>query len=314
MASMNLLPRSLLLESQGSALKGLLAEVERSTPAARPSSGVREPVYINLSDLATVRNFMAPMMAAPQPPAFYAPVECAGINPLTGYSRETFTKPVVPSLASLPTVASLAPYPQDLEDDRSTRSADSLEKADSSDAASTGPSPTGNDALVDSQPSAEWGETVTIMLRNLSDKYTRASLMTEIDNAGFAGLYDFFYLPIDPKKNTNPGYAFLSFIDPVSSWKFKNTFQGRQMHFANAGKRGAVVAAAVQGYDANYALYAGARVSRGPHEARPLFLKNGVKQADMIPTSQAAHQAPKPRRHKGGAAGQSRKGATAAAS
>eukprot|EP00929_Paragymnodinium_shiwhaense_P041903 TRINITY_DN2175_c0_g1_i1.p1 TRINITY_DN2175_c0_g1~~TRINITY_DN2175_c0_g1_i1.p1 ORF type:complete len:377 (+),score=61.60 TRINITY_DN2175_c0_g1_i1:81-1211(+) len=129
-------------------------------------------------------------------------------------------------------------------------------------------------------PSSEWGETVTIMLRNLSDKYTRASLIQEIDAAGFEGLYDFFYLPIDPKKFTNPGYAFINFIDAESSWKFKCVFEGRQMHFSNAGKRGAVVAATLQGYEANHALYASARVSRGPQECRPLFLRSGQKLAE----------------------------------
>merc|ERR1719326_1605062 len=69
----------------------------------------------------------------------------------------------------------------------------------------------------------------TVMMRNLPNKYTQQMLLEEINLAGFAGTFDFFYLPIDPETRANRGYAFINFDLPDNAHKFMAAFEGRQM-------------------------------------------------------------------------------------
>ena len=54
----------------------------------------------------------------------------------------------------------------------------------------------------------------TVMLRNIPNRYSQVSLLEEIDQEGFKGTYDFFYLPMDTQNRTNVGYAFINFMTP----------------------------------------------------------------------------------------------------
>eukprot|EP00446_Apocalathium_sp_SHHI-4_P041156 CAMPEP_0177345926 /NCGR_PEP_ID=MMETSP0368-20130122/28906_1 /TAXON_ID=447022 ORGANISM="Scrippsiella hangoei-like, Strain SHHI-4" /NCGR_SAMPLE_ID=MMETSP0368 /ASSEMBLY_ACC=CAM_ASM_000363 /LENGTH=436 /DNA_ID=CAMNT_0018807531 /DNA_START=12 /DNA_END=1319 /DNA_ORIENTATION=- len=125
----------------------------------------------------------------------------------------------------------------------------------------------------ESQISAEWGQTVTVMMRNLPNRYSQQMLVDEINSVGFAGGFDFLYLPIDPETSANKGYAFISFVDNLTSWNFKVAYEGKQMMRFNSNKYVSVSRAALQGFEANYAHYATARCSRGDPAARPLFLR-----------------------------------------
>jgi hypothetical protein len=122
-------------------------------------------------------------------------------------------------------------------------------------------------------PPPEWANTTTVMMRNLPNKYTQRMLLTEINHTGFLGTFDFLYLPIDPETNANRGYSFLNFIDPGFAWMFKVTYEGRRMNRFNSNKVVSVMPATLQGFEANYAHYAAARVNRGDPAARPLFLR-----------------------------------------
>ena len=57
------------------------------------------------------------------------------------------------------------------------------------------------------------GPVTTLMIRNIPNRYTQKDLIQEVDALGFAGTYDFFYLPIDKSTESNVGYAFLNFKD-----------------------------------------------------------------------------------------------------
>lgn len=123
-------------------------------------------------------------------------------------------------------------------------------------------------------PSPEWDDTTTIMMRNLPNKYTQQALLTDINEAGFIGTYDFLYLPVDTATNANKGYAFINFSEPGFAWIFKRAYEDRKMpQGSNSHKFVSVSPATLQGFDANYKHYANTRVNRGDPATRPLFLR-----------------------------------------
>lgn len=70
------------------------------------------------------------------------------------------------------------------------------------------------------------GNRTTVMLRNLPNNYTSTMVLAMLDQEGFAGLYDFFYLPIDFKSHACLGYAFINLVDPSYVPAFWNKFHG----------------------------------------------------------------------------------------
>jgi len=147
---------------------------------------------------------------------------------------------------------------------------------------------------------ADWGETHTVMMRNLPNRYTQTMLVEEISHVGFGGLFDFLHLPIDPETNANKGYAFINFVDSLSSWRFKLAFEGKQMSRFNSNKYVSVSPAALQGFEANYAHYSTARCSRGNPAARPLFLREPDNDLNRRgPPSPAARRGGQRRRNHG---------------
>eukprot|EP00747_Dinoflagellata_sp_TGD_P063163 gnl/TRDRNA2_/TRDRNA2_153336_c1_seq5.p1 gnl/TRDRNA2_/TRDRNA2_153336_c1~~gnl/TRDRNA2_/TRDRNA2_153336_c1_seq5.p1 ORF type:complete len:271 (-),score=47.77 gnl/TRDRNA2_/TRDRNA2_153336_c1_seq5:236-1048(-) len=120
------------------------------------------------------------------------------------------------------------------------------------------------------------GDVHTVMMRNIPNKYSQQLLIEEINNQGFAGTFDFIYLPVDPDTDANRGYAFVNFDDPSDALRFKQEFDGRQMALFDSSKFVTVTPATLQGFDANYAHYANARVNRGDPKKRPLFLREPI--------------------------------------
>jgi len=77
--------------------------------------------------------------------------------------------------------------------------------------------------------SEEWR--TTVMIRNMPNNYTLEMLLELADSMGFAGTYDFAYLPVDFRSQAGLGYAFLNFatvadanlcfdrLEGFSNWK-----------------------------------------------------------------------------------------------
>lgn len=113
----------------------------------------------------------------------------------------------------------------------------------------------------------------TVMLRNIPNRYSKNRLINEINDAGFLGSFDFFYLPIDPDTKANRGYALLNFTSPHFARQFSAVFEGRTMGQLGMSKVASVSPASTQGFEANFALFASARANAGDTASRPLFLR-----------------------------------------
>jgi len=138
-------------------------------------------------------------------------------------------------------------------------------------------------AWIAENPPPEWGNTTTVMMRNLPNKYTQHLLLTDMNEAGFSGTFDFLYLPIDTETNANRGYAFVNFAQPGLAWMFKQAYEGQSMPRFNSDKVVSVFAATLQGFDANFQHYANSRVNRGDPACRPLFLREPSRNLTVKP-------------------------------
>lgn len=120
-----------------------------------------------------------------------------------------------------------------------------------------------------------WANIHTVMMQNMPNQVTQKMLLAELDESGFAKVYDFVYLPICADTKANRGYAFINFVHPGLALMFRMHFDG-QRKFANChtDKALSVAPATLQGYDANYEHFSGTRVKHREHAARPLFLRD----------------------------------------
>lgn len=64
----------------------------------------------------------------------------------------------------------------------------------------------------------------TVMLRNIPNQYSRDMLCDVLNQQGFAGRFDFVYLPIDRNSERNMGYAFINFTTGEACKEFFRTF------------------------------------------------------------------------------------------
>jgi RNA recognition motif-containing protein len=69
-------------------------------------------------------------------------------------------------------------------------------------------------------------ERTTLMLRNLPNDYNRSMLLSLLDEEGFAGKYDFVYLPIDFASGAGVGYAFINMVSHQDAERFRVHFTG----------------------------------------------------------------------------------------
>jgi len=66
----------------------------------------------------------------------------------------------------------------------------------------------------------------TVMLRNLPSSFTRNALLYMLDNEGFAGTYDFLYVPFDFHRKLCKGFALVNLISAEHLQRFVEVFEG----------------------------------------------------------------------------------------
>lgn len=121
----------------------------------------------------------------------------------------------------------------------------------------------------------------TVMLRNIPNKYTQNTLLQEINELGFEGTYDFFYLPMDVHNRSNVGYAFINFERPVDAERFRVSFSDHRFQRFHSRKIGSVCIAHVQGLDENLRHFENRAVTQARNDQyRPIVLK-GQRRIDI---------------------------------
>jgi len=118
----------------------------------------------------------------------------------------------------------------------------------------------------------------TVMLRNIPNRYSQAQLLHEIEEAGFEGEYDFFYLPMDTHNKTNVGYAFINFTHPDSMQRFIQTFFGYRFKDHSSHKIAKVSTAHLQGFWSNVQHFSNRAVTHARNsQYRPIVVIDGQR-------------------------------------
>lgn len=128
------------------------------------------------------------------------------------------------------------------------------------------------------QTSGEQVKVTTMMLRNIPNKYTQNSLLQEINDLGFTGTFDFFYLPMDVHNRSNVGYAFINFLLPADAERFRQAFSDHRFQRFQSRKISSVCTAHVQGLDENLRHFENRAVTHARNDQyRPVVIRNGVR-------------------------------------
>lgn len=123
---------------------------------------------------------------------------------------------------------------------------------------------------------AEW---TTVMMRNLPTTYARADLRSLLDAEGFAGRYDFLYLPADFQTAASACFAFVNLVSPEDARKFREHF-ARFRRWGTPSNRACNVSwanADQQGLPAIIERYRNSSVMHRsvPEECKPILLESG---------------------------------------
>eukprot|EP00928_Gymnodinium_smaydae_P066284 TRINITY_DN4931_c5_g1_i1.p1 TRINITY_DN4931_c5_g1~~TRINITY_DN4931_c5_g1_i1.p1 ORF type:complete len:401 (+),score=43.52 TRINITY_DN4931_c5_g1_i1:18-1220(+) len=120
----------------------------------------------------------------------------------------------------------------------------------------------------------------TVMLMNVPCGYSSSKLISTIDSQGFAGMYDFIYVPMDFGTRTSMRYAFVNLLHPFIAQRFLAAFDGFS-RWSSGSKSvcNALWAKKHQGLRANIDRYRNSTVMAEsvPHEYKPRLFKNGLE-------------------------------------
>ncbi|CAJ1426924.1 unnamed protein product [Effrenium voratum] len=128
------------------------------------------------------------------------------------------------------------------------------------------------------QSSGDAGDVTTMMLRNIPNKYTQNSLLQEINDMGFSGTFNFFYLPMDVHNRSNVGYAFINFLRPDDAELFRSKFSDHRFQRFQSRKISSVCTAHVQGLHENLRHFQNRAVTHARNDQyRPVVFRNGSR-------------------------------------
>mmetsp|Transcript_13595 Transcript_13595/g.40509 ORF Transcript_13595/g.40509 Transcript_13595/m.40509 type:complete len:294 (-) Transcript_13595:62-943(-) len=95
----------------------------------------------------------------------------------------------------------------------------------------------------------------TLMIRNIPCRIDRDELVRVIDKQGFAGRYDFVYVPQSHRPKANIGYAFVNLVDEADEDAFTLAFNNFRFEGTMSQKICTVQPARLQGSDVQLGLH-----------------------------------------------------------
>lgn len=114
----------------------------------------------------------------------------------------------------------------------------------------------------------------TVMMQQIPFKYTQRQLMNEINDAGFAGSYDFLYLPVDAKNPGNRGFGFINFLSARLAQEFYSRYFDQHLAQHEALAPLVVIPSDVQGFEQSAAcFFASWDLRKKKRHSQPVFLK-----------------------------------------
>lgn len=122
----------------------------------------------------------------------------------------------------------------------------------------------------------------TVMIRNIPNRFSQRDLAHELESVGFAGCFDFLYIPLDLGTMSNVGYAFVNFTHPMHAVRCMEVLPLH--HFKQqrkAGKGVAVSAAHMQGLEANLKHYEKSAVNTSRLRQRRPVVMNILKTVSL---------------------------------
>jgi hypothetical protein len=91
------------------------------------------------------------------------------------------------------------------------------------------------------------GEVTTAMIRHIACRYTQDDIASFLNEAGFAGKYNWIYLPLNPQKTANLGYVFVNFVSPQNLDECRDLLDNQVFGPSQTTKRCQVTMALLQG-------------------------------------------------------------------
>lgn len=106
--------------------------------------------------------------------------------------------------------------------------------------------------------------------------------MQEVDQLGFEGCYDFFYLPMDMRNKNSVAYAFINFRDSATADRFVEAMQEHSFRRHTSEKQPKASPAHLQGLRNNVLHFANRAVANcRDTRYRPVVLAEGGRRLDL---------------------------------
>lgn len=119
----------------------------------------------------------------------------------------------------------------------------------------------------------------TLTVRGLPRRWTQSMILDLLDRHGFAGLYDFVYLPFDFGRLESRGYAFVNTVTPEAARSLVQRLWGYTDPTVNSARTLTFCWSDLQGLDEHIKRYKDSAIMHVavPNEYKPCLMRGGVQ-------------------------------------